>query len=489
MDTFTKVIRNSIYNAAGQGLPLLAALVAIPILTRSLGVPRFGVLTIAWMLIGYFSLFDFGLGRAITALVAERDAGDRRHEIPAMVWTSLALMAGFGIVATSLLLLTSHWLAFSLLNVPPELRTETAAAFKVIAYCMPIVVTTTGLVGTLSAYSRFDVINLIRVPLGLLSYLAPLLVLPYTHSLVFVTVTLVVSRVIAFIAYFVACNRAVPLLADIRFRPEAVRPLLAFGGWMTVSNLISPIMVNFDRFLIGALISVAAVAFYTTPYEAVNKLWVIGGSLGAALFPEFAREFRRDKANCASLLSSAIDSALVALIPLVVVVVLWAREGLQLWLGAQFSANSTIVLRLLAVGVLANCVAAIPFAFIQGIGRPDITAKLHLIELPAYVVLVIALTHYFGICGTATAWVIRVSLDLLALLGISSRLLSRPMYLGRLVAIAVAALGLVALCVASPFMVRAAVSFVVVGMSAALLRRQIAQRKLFLFKQVHVQQD
>jgi O-antigen/teichoic acid export membrane protein len=49
-------------------------------------------------------------------------------------------------------------------------------------------------------------------------------------------------------------------------RLALVKPLIRFGGWMTVANVINPIMVQMDRFLIGALLSTAAVAYYTTPY-------------------------------------------------------------------------------------------------------------------------------------------------------------------------------------------------------------------------------
>ena len=44
---------------------------------------------------------------------------------------------------------------------------------------------------------------------------------------------------------------------------------------MTVSNVVNPLMVYFDRFLIGGRISMSAVAFYVTPYEVVTKLSMI----------------------------------------------------------------------------------------------------------------------------------------------------------------------------------------------------------------------
>lgn len=64
--------RNTLWNLAAQILPMAVALFAIPILIRGIGVPRFGVLSLAWIVIGYFSLFDFGMGRALTKLVAEK---------------------------------------------------------------------------------------------------------------------------------------------------------------------------------------------------------------------------------------------------------------------------------------------------------------------------------------------------------------------------------------------------------------------------------
>ena len=45
---------------------------AVPPLVRLLGVDRFGVLALAWIIVGYFSLFDLGMGRALTKLVADK---------------------------------------------------------------------------------------------------------------------------------------------------------------------------------------------------------------------------------------------------------------------------------------------------------------------------------------------------------------------------------------------------------------------------------
>src|SRR5271169_27238 len=89
--------RNTIWNLLGNGAPMLVAVFSIPILIQGLGKERFGVLTLAWALIGYASLFDLGLGRALTQLVAKKLGAGEDSEVPTLVWTSLILMLVLGL--------------------------------------------------------------------------------------------------------------------------------------------------------------------------------------------------------------------------------------------------------------------------------------------------------------------------------------------------------------------------------------------------------
>jgi O-antigen/teichoic acid export membrane protein len=81
------------------------------------------------------------------------------------------------------------------------------------------------------------------------------------------------------------------------------------------------------------------------------------------------------------------------------------------------------VLQILSLGVLANGLAAVPFALIQGTGRADKTGKLHLMELPFYLATVWYSTVHYGIVGTAVAWLLRVTTDCILLFVISDNLL------------------------------------------------------------------
>jgi O-antigen/teichoic acid export membrane protein len=414
--------RNAVWNLIGNSAPMIVAVVCIPILIQGLGKERFGVLTLAWALIGYASLFDFGLGRALTQLVARKLGAGEEREIPSLAWTSLLLMLLLGFVGTASILLLSPWLAGRGLNVPAALQTETLQSFRLLGLSIPFVITTVGLRGLLEAHQRFGLVNALRIPMGMFTFAGPLLVLPFSKSLVPVVATLVTGRIAAWTAHLLVCLRVLPELGrSIAWERSAAGPLLHFGGWMTVTNVVSPLMVTLDRFLIGALVSMTAVAYYATPYEVVTKFLLLPGALIGVMFPAFSASFVQDRERTALLFGRSVKSLFLVLFPIMLCTVALAQDGLKLWLGPEFAQHSFRVLQFLAVGVFINSLALVPFALLQGVGRPDLTATLHLIELPLYLGLLWWLIGALGIEGAAIAWTARVGVDALFLFGLAKR--------------------------------------------------------------------
>jgi O-antigen/teichoic acid export membrane protein len=110
------------------------------------------------------------------------------------------------------------------------------------------------------------------------------------------------------------------------------------------------------------------------------------------------------------------------LFPVTFAIVTLGHEVLNFWLGGDYAQNSTRVLQYLAIGVFLNCLAQIPFALIQAAGRPDLTAKLHMSELPFYLLGMWWLIRQFGIDGAAVAWTARCLVDTAAVFLIARRL-------------------------------------------------------------------
>jgi O-antigen/teichoic acid export membrane protein len=425
--------RNTLWNLLGSGAPALVALFAIPVLIRHIGIPRFGLLTIIWTVVGYFSLFDLGLGAALTRMVADRLGTGNDHEIPSLVWTSLALMLGFSVLGAAVLAGLSPMLVHRILKVPASLQPEGLVAFLWLAACLPFMITTTGLRGVLEAQQRFGVVNAIRIPTNAFTFVGPLAVLPFSNSLVPLVGMLAAGRILAWLAYLLSCLKAMPeLAASFAWARQHVGYVLRFGTWMTVSNVISPLMFYMDRMVIGAMVSVAAVAYYATPFEVVSRLLTIPGALAGVLFPAFTMTFTQDRGRAALLLLRGQKYIFLVIFPIILVIVTLANDGLRLWLGAEFADQSTAVLRWLAVGVFLNSLAILPWVLIQGAGRPDLTAKFHMLELALYLPILWFMVKHYGVRGAAVAWTMRVLIDATCLLFAAQHFLTRQEhFLGR----------------------------------------------------------
>jgi O-antigen/teichoic acid export membrane protein len=414
----TAFLRHIGWNLAGQLAPLAAALVSIPILLAHLGAERFGLLTIGWMLIGYFSLFDLGIGRAMTQLVSAKLAIKEEAGLPALVWTGLATMFGFGVLGAALIMALSEPAIYQWLNVPIPLREEAVTSLYVLAPAVPMVVVATGLRGILEANQQFRAINLIRIPSGVLMFAAPLSVLPWTNSLVAVFAVLFLMRCATLLALFYTCWKSFPLFQRLRFSGAVIPDLMKFGGWMTVSNIVSPLMVQMDRFLIGTMLSLAAVAHYATPFEMVTKVLLIPTAITGVAFPAFSRLLaQRNTQDARHMYWRTLGLVCAATLPITLVLGLFAESILHFWLKGALPAESAIVMQILLLGVFSNSIAHVPFAYLQGAKRADLTAKIHLAEAPVYVAVLAVAVAAWGIVGAAAAWTLRVLADAVVMHG------------------------------------------------------------------------
>ncbi|MHB8882699.1 MAG: flippase [Thermodesulfovibrionales bacterium] len=413
--------RNTLLNLAGQVVPLVAAFFAVPMLVRGMGAEWFGVLTLSWMVLGYFSLFDLGLGRATTRFVAEALGKGEAGKLPELIWTSFSLHVMLGIAAGFLLGALTPVLIGKVFRIAPEMAGDVRAMFLMLSLSIPVVLASTVLRGVLEASQRFDLINIVQIPAGSLTFLLPLAGLHLGFGLPGIVFLLMAARLAASVAHLILCLKVFPVLREgYRFERSVIRPLLSFGGWITVSNIVAPVLLYLDRFVIGALMSMAAVAYYTAPFEIVMRLMVFPLSLIMVLFPVFSAAGAVPKDQIARLYTRSLKYLLLVMGPLVLIIMLFAGHIMRIWLGSAFEEKSTLVFQILAGGMILTPVQ-VSVSLLQGIGRPDISAKFYLFELLLYLPLLWFLVKVFGIPGAALAWTIRALIDGVLLFAVSGR--------------------------------------------------------------------
>lgn len=408
--------RNTLLNLLGQAVPLLVGIATIPFIIHGLGTERFGLLALAWVVAGYFTVFDLGLGRTVTKYAAEALGRGGREKVPGILWTAVAAQAVTGLAGALALAGATPFLVERVLSIPPALAGEARATFYLLAPSVPIVFVSASLSGVLEAAQRFDLVNAVRAPSSALTFLLPVAGLALGLDLPGIVAMIVLGRLAALGTLVLLGFRVFPGLREFSCHRSLLPRLLAFGGWVTLSSVVSPVLVYLDRLLVASLLSVAALAYYAAPYEMATRLWIVPVSLVMAIFPAFsALEGRGDRQYLAALFTRSVKYVLLALGPVALGLALFAEAILRAWLGEEFAAQGAPVLQILALGVLVNSLAQIPYALLHGAGRPDLPAKFHLAQLPFYAGVAWVLIGHFGIAGAAAAWTVRVAVDALLL--------------------------------------------------------------------------
>lgn len=415
----TLLTRNWVLNLTGWIVPLSVALFAIPYVVRGLGAERFGVLSIASALLGYFGIFDLGLGRATTKFVAELLARREPERLPQVVWTSLWTQILLGVVGTLITMLLIPLAVDRYLKISPALVADTRTSLIVLSTSLTTVLIGNALRGVLEAGQMFDIVNYVKVPTNTSMFLLPAVGVFFRLSLPGIVCLLVFARIAATIAYLVACLRYFPTLRG-QYLPHraSMRPLLVYGGWVTVSNFITPLLAYLDRFFIGSIVSMGAVGYYAAPYEAMNRAWVVPATLAATLFPAFTNlDTEGARHRVEELCARSLKSLLLISAPTLLILALFAKQILRVWLGPDFAAQSTLTLQVLALGTLISSIALVPFSLLQGVGRPDLTGVFSVIEFLFQIICCWFLVRRFGISGAALAWTFKALLDALLMFG------------------------------------------------------------------------
>ncbi|HEX8414427.1 MAG TPA: flippase [Sphingomicrobium sp.] len=405
--------RNAAYNLIGQAAPIVVSLVTIPIYLKLVGVERYGVLAIAWMLLGYFGLFDFGLTRATSYRIAyHRDGTSAARALT--FGTAIAVAFGLAVIGAILLYFGGYWYFTGPFEVSPSLRAEAVAALPILAFALPGAIIAGVLNGSLQGRERFFEVNVVGIGTSTLSQIMPVLVAwligPRLGWL------LAASVGVQFAAIAILWWRCrVRVLEGNRFRASGAeaRALLHYGGWITVSTAVAPFMVVVDRFVIGTFFDAKAVTAYTVPAMLAQRVSMIPYSLSAALFPRLSAD--TDRASAAKLSLDATRAAMTILTPVVMGGICIMGPFLQIWLGGALPREATTIGQVALLGWWVNGLAINPYSLLQATGRPRITALLHLSELPIYALLLWFFTSRYGLVGAAVASSIRCAIDCLIL--------------------------------------------------------------------------
>jgi O-antigen/teichoic acid export membrane protein len=410
--------RNTAYNLVGYMIPTLLALVTVPAYLHLVGLPRYGVLAIAWVILGYFGLFDLGLGRATSHRIAElRD--DTPHARLVALDTALVTNLVIGVIGGLILWPVAWYLFAHSVDMAPELRHEAIAAAPLLGLAVPVSTSIGVLTGALTGRERFLQANRISVASTSLFQILPLALAWYaTPALPLLIGAAILARGIGMVMLWRACHREFGAVSGRLWDRAQLRRLLSYGGWVTLTAMFGPILIFADRFLIGAVISAAAVAIYVIPLEMMRRLAGVSGAMANALFPRLALA---SSAESLKLSAQSVGVLYAALTPVVAGAIFLISPAIRLWLGEEVGRQSAPLAQMFLVAYWINLFAQVPYTRLQAQGRPDLVGKIMLAETPVYVAAMWFALTAFGLWGAACTFAARSTIDTVIMFKVANR--------------------------------------------------------------------
>ena len=406
---------NSILNFSTQAFVMILAFVCTPLLIARLGNEEFGLLSLLWMFIWYFGFLDLGVGQAAIKFVSEGVGNRNFGNAAAMLRSALILNLVIGLSSSVIVVLFACVGVEKVVNITPSLQKEANLSLLMLSAGVPLVLIQATLRSVPLAFNRFDLVNGVQATIGVLQWAGSAAVLLLGGGLLTVVVLTVVTRFVAVVLLCIITLRYLP--GAIRRSPGVKKPMLAqligFGGWVTVSQVAAPLMTLTERLVIGGIVSVTWLTYFAVPNDAVVRLLVIPMSVVNVLFPFVSSVWVKagGKERAKELYQRSVKYIFLLTLPIVLVLVIFGHDILALWVGNDIAEKSAAVFGILSFGFLFNALAQIPNATLQALGRPDLPARLVLLELPCYALLCYVLTSMFGIVGTAGAWLLRVVIE------------------------------------------------------------------------------
>lgn len=408
---FTKVsvARDTSYNLVAAAAPIVFTLAVTPFYLHAIGTDRFGVLAICWTIVATLRFASLGMGPALTyrlALMDETGPAERST----MAWTGVSLGIAASLVGALLVFAVGEFYFNYVFSPASSADTEIGQALPYLAAIFPLGIISGVLNGALQGRRRFGALSAIAVINAGLIAVAPLvtayLISPRLPQLVLATIG---ANAVVVLVQFGICSGAVPLRLPVQPRLKDAKLLLGYGAWMSVTALIAPLVLVFDRFIIGALRGPAAVAVYVLPYNVVQGMIYVPASLSGAIVPRLAPALH--EAEVQRLQSRSLDWLNGVLTPVSILAIAFAAPFFRLWIGSTLGAEAAPVAILLLVGGWIHGIGHIPSAVVVGRSRPDLLAKLLAAYLIPYLLLLYFATQRFGILGAAAAWTTRAAFD------------------------------------------------------------------------------
>jgi O-antigen/teichoic acid export membrane protein len=379
-----------------------------PFIVHRLGTVLYGVWALVAGLTSYMSLMDLGLRGAIVRFVSRSHAqGDHENSsltVSGALW--LRQWISLGVILLSVLF---SFLLTRFFQIPVE--AQSAARWAVILSGTGIAISLyLGVFGgVLTALHRFDLSSAVTLTQTALRAGGAIFVLWRGYGFLGLAVSDLCVLVLAYLAQTYFCFRIYPQLR-IRLQYPGLEILRQFAGysfWVFLLHIFAQVIYYTDNLVVGAVVSVAAVTFYSIGSSLIEYLRTIVASLTTTFLPLASRyQASGEFAELRKLLQLGTRVAIAVALPVQVALFFRGQTFINLWMGPQYGLTSGRVLQILLIAQLFTVANSTSMNVILGMAEHRRIAIWAGGEAVVNLILSILLARRIGIYGVAVGTVI-----------------------------------------------------------------------------------
>jgi O-antigen/teichoic acid export membrane protein len=400
------LLRNAFSNLLGAMVPALVALGTVPLVVRGLGDASYGVYSLVTAIVGYFAVIDInvtaGSVKFIAGFHANRDNAADRDRINETVFFGLSVYTLLGLLGGIGLFFGAGFFVTRVFTVSPGLVEEAVATLKLAALGFFLGQLQTYLQSIPQALMRYDIASRVEMLFGTGVPLLTVGVLMLGYGLFEVILVRVVASAINCVVLWRCIRRLLPDLAWRKPGPAIRRDLLGFSAYSFLSRFATLSYAYADKLIIGALVGVTGLAYFTVASTLANRVLGLTFRLSGVFFPATSALAARGELDYLRKLYLKASRYVVFLNASVLVLVAsFAYQILYYWMGPQFARAGQVVLSVMALSLFIDSLTSLPSVVNDGMGHPRWSGMFALARAVVGLVLVYLGVDGWGIAGAA----------------------------------------------------------------------------------------
>jgi len=397
-----RLVRNAWSNLLGAAIPALVMLGTVPLVVEGLGEGGYGVYSLVTAIVGYFAVIDINVTAGSVKYIAEHNARKDDDRIFETISFGLATYAGIGLLGALGLFLGAAWLVGDLFSVPANMLSEATATLRLAALGF--------LAGQMQSYlnsvpqslMRYDVSARLEAAFGTLVPLATVGVLLLGCGLFEVVLLRVVASTIHCVVLW---RRIKALLPGMRWRwpGSSLRgALLGFSAYSFLSRFATISYAYADKLIIGALVGVTGLAYFTVAATLANRVLGLSFRLSGVFFPAAsALAASGEYARLDRVYLKATRYVVFLNAAILVLVAVFAHQILGYWMNDAFARNGATVLTVMALSQFVDSLTSLPSLVNDGMGHPRVSGLFAVTRALAGLAIVYTGVAGWGIDGAA----------------------------------------------------------------------------------------